>query len=328
MNKSQRQIAVPSIGVHDIGWNERTFLEALLNGLSAPQKCIPCQFLYDPTGAQLFDQICDLPEYYLTRTETRILQSHAYDIARLIGPDAVIYELGSGSSVKTPILLDKLERPHAYVPIDVSRENLVASAAEIAAAYPNMRVEAVCGDYGAPQLLPEFDAAGRPVAFFPGSTIGNLTQRDAIALLRLWRAHLGSSGLMVIGADLKKDPALLNRAYNDEQGLTAQFIKNVLAHANANADADFDLDEFDYEAEYDPEIGAVRMHLVARSDQEVTIAGRAFYFARDERLHVEDSHKYSPEDFAEIAHAAGFSVARVYTDPRNLFSVQILRAAG
>lgn len=328
MTKPQREIAVPRIGLHELGWNETSFLEALLAGLSRPQKSIPCQFLYDPHGAHLFERICELPEYYLTRTEIRILQSHAYDLARLIGPEAIVYELGSGSSAKTPILLDKLERPYAYVPIDIAREPLIAAAAEIAAAYPEMRVEAVCGDYASPQLLPEIESNGRPVAFFPGSTIGNLSHRDATALLRLWRAHLGSSGLMIVGVDLKKDHGLLNRAYNDDQGVTADFILNVLAHANREAEADFDLDAFAYEANYDEESGAVRMHLVSRRDHEVNIAGRAFYFARDERLHIEDSHKYAPEEFAEIAQAAGFSIARVYTDPRNLFSIQILRATG
>ena len=328
MNKPQREIALPRFELHDMGWSERSFLEALLAGLSKPQKSIPCQFLYDPEGAHLFDRICELPEYYPTRTEIRILQSHAHDLAHMVGPDAVLYELGSGSSTKTPIILDRLERPFAYVPIDVARDHLIAASTELAAAYPDLRVEAVCGDYATPQMLPEIECPGRPAAFFPGSTIGNLTHREAIALLKRWRAHLGSGGLMIIGVDLKKDPNLLTRAYNDDQGVTAQFIRNVLTHANRDAEADFDIESFDYEAHWDDDEGAVRMHLVSRADQEVHIAGRAFYFARDERLHVEDSHKYAPDEFADIAHAAGFSVARVYTDPRRLFSVQVLNAAG
>jgi dimethylhistidine N-methyltransferase len=320
--------AEPQVAVHDLGRHGLSFLEATLEGLSRPQKALPCQFLYDRRGSILFDRICELPEYYLTRTETAILRAHADEIARAIGAAATFYELGSGSSTKTPILLDKLEAPACYVPIDVSRSHLLDASAAIAAAYPGMRVEAVWGDYATPQLLPPIDTPGRPVAFFPGSTIGNLTHRQAIALLKLWRAHLGSGGVMVVGVDLKKDPRVLERAYNDAQGLTAAFIANVLARANREVDADFDCDAFDYEARYDAEAGAIRMHLVSRSDQEVHIAGRAFYFAREERLHVEDSHKYAPQEFAAVAECAGFTVQECFTDPRDLFSVQVLAAAG
>lgn len=328
MHKKIRYPAESQVAVHELGRHDLSFLEAILEGLSRPQKAIPCQFLYDRRGSNLFDRICELPEYYLTRTETAILRAHAHEIARAIGPEATLYELGSGSSAKTPILLDELEAPACYVPIDVSRTHLLDASAAIAAAYPDMRVEAVWGDYATPQFLPAIETPGRPAAFFPGSTLGNLTQRQAIALLKLWRAHLGAGGMMVIGVDLKKDPHVLERAYNDAQGLTAAFITNVLARANREIDADFDCDAFDYEARYDAEAGAVRMHLVSRSDQEVHIAGRAFYFARDERLHIEDSHKYEPREFAAVAEAAGFAAQQCFTDPRRLFSVQVLAAAG
>jgi dimethylhistidine N-methyltransferase len=316
------------VEVHELSRRDRSFLEAALEGLSRPQKALPCQFLYDQQGSRLFDLICDLPEYYLTRAETAILRTHAAEISETIGPAATIYELGSGSSAKTPILLDRLDAPAAYVPIDVSRTHLLDASATIAAAYPNLRVDAVWGDYATPQFLPEIDTPGRPAAFFPGSTIGNLTHRQAIRLLKLWRAHLGAAGLMVVGADLKKDPRVLERAYNDAQGVTARFISNILARANRELDADFDLGAFEYEARYDAESGAVRMHLVSRIDQEAHIAGRAFYFARDERLHVEDSHKYDPEEFAAIAECAGFAVRESFKDTRGLFSVQVLAAAG
>lgn len=326
MNRPERHLDAPRFNLHDLAWNRVSFLEALLDGLSRPQKAIPCQFLYDRRGMRYYEQICRLPEYYPARTETRILLSHAPEFAELIGPDAVVYELGSGTSTKTPLLLDKLHAPYAYVPIDVCRDALISSSTEIAAAYPDLRVDAVCGNYAYPEALPEIEAPGRPVAFFPGSTIGNLNRREAVALLKHWRAHLGSSGLMIIGVDLKKDPALIELAYNDPQGVTAAFIQNVLTRANREVDANFDCDAFHYEGRYDEEDGCVRMNLLSRRDQNVHIGALEFYFARDEALHVEDSHKYTIEDFAQIATEGGFSVAQVFTDPRKLFSVQILNA--
>ena len=326
MHRPDSDLDLPQFNIHDLGWNKVSFLEALLDGLSRPQKAIPCAYLYDHRGMRYFDQICRLPEYYPYRTEIRILQSHAPEIAELIGADAVLYELGSGSSVKTPLLLEKLDSPYAYVPIDVSKDALVSASAELSASYPNLRVEAICGDYAKPSILPDIESSGRPVAFFPGSTIGNLSHREAIALLKQWRARLGSSGLMIVGVDLKKDPGLIELAYNDSQGVTEAFIKNVLARANREANTDFDIEAFRYDGRWDEDDGCMRMNLVSRRDQEVHIAGRDFYFARDEELHIEDSHKYAPEEFAEIACAGGFSVAQVFTDPRNLFSVQVLSA--
>lgn len=326
MNKPERRRAAPQFNLHDLGWNDVSFLEALLAGLSKPEKAIPCAYLYDRRGMRYFDQICKLPEYYPYRTEIRILQSHAPEIAELVGADAVFYELGSGSAVKTPLLLDKLDSPYAYVPIDVSRDALISASTEIAASYPNLRVEAVCGDYAQPHLLPDVESSGRPVAYFPGSTIGNLNHREATALLKQWRARLGSSGLMVIGVDLKKDRGLVELAYNDNQGVTAAFIRNVLTRANRECEADFDVDAFRYDAHWDEDDGCVRMHLVSRRDQAVRVGALDFYLARDEALHIEDSHKYAPAEFADMASAGGWSVAQAFTDPRKLFSVQILSA--
>jgi L-histidine N-alpha-methyltransferase len=326
MHKPEPDDTLPQFNVHDLNWNQVSFIEALLDGLSRPQKAIPCAFLYDHRGMRYFDQICRLPEYYPYRTEIRILQSNAPEIAQLIGAEAVLYELGSGSSVKTPILLDKLDSLYAYVPIDVCKDALVSSSAEISASYPGLRVEAICGDYAKPGVLPDIESRGRQVAFFPGSTIGNLNHRDATALLKQWRVRLGSGGLMIVGVDLKKDPALIELAYNDNQGVTEAFIKNVLARANRELKADFDLDGFYYDAVWDKDAGCMRMHLISQRDQQVRIAGRDFYFARDEELHIEDSHKYSLQEFSEIASAGGFSVAQTFTDPRKLFSVNVLTA--
>lgn len=326
MTSARQSSHAPYVALHELGANDLSFLEAALEGLSRPQKALPCRYLYDSTGSALFERICELPEYYLSRAEMMALRSHAAEVASMIGPAATLFELGSGSSRKTPLLLDRLEAPYAYVPIDVARGALLDAAASIAASYPQLRVEAAWGDYAAPQLLPPIEAPGRRVAFFPGSTIGNLSPRKAAAMLKLWRAHLGAGGVMIVGVDVKKDRLLLERAYNDAQGVTANFIANVLVRANRELDADFDIGAFEYEARYDAEAGAVRMHLVSRADREVHIAGRAFYFARDERLHVEDAHKYSRSEFEALAACAGFSPRACYLDPKGLFAVHVLTA--
>lgn len=309
---------------HDHLSHQQSFAEAVVWGLSQPQKAIPCRFLYDARGSALFDQICALPEYYLTRTETAILRTHAAHIARLIGPSASLIELGSGSSVKTRILLDALERPACYAPIDVSRQHLKQAAANIAADYPALRVDAICADYSEDFPLP---ACGvRRAAFFPGSTLGNLTRADALSLLRDWRTRLGGDGLMVLGLDLKKDRATLEAAYDDRAGVTRAFIFNILLRANREIGADFDLDAFAYEAYYDPEQGRVEMHLASRAAQTVTLADQRFQLAAGERIHVEHSHKYSPQEARALGEAAGFEPLACYQDEHALFSVHVWQA--
>ncbi len=326
MHRPQPTDAVPQFNLHDMRWNDVSFLEALLDGLSRPQKRIPSRFLYDHRGMRYSEQISRLPEYYPRRTEMRILQSHAPEIAELVGADAVFYELGCGAKPMSPVLLEKLDTPYAYVPIDVCRDALVSSSTELAASYPELRVEAVCGDYAKPGLLPDVETTGRTVAFFPGAGIGGFKQREAAQLLRQWRGRLGPSGLMIVGVDLKKDPGLIELAYNDSQGVTAAFIQNVLARANRECEANFDLDSFRYEGRYDEDEGCVHVSLVSSRDQDVRIGALDFYFARDEALQVEDAHKYELDEFSDVACAGGFSVVKAFTDPRRLFSVQILSA--
>lgn len=309
---------------HDHLSHQQSFAEAVVWGLSQPQKAIPCRFLYDARGSALFDQICALPEYYLTRTETAILRTHAAHIARLIGPSASLIELGSGSSVKTRILLDALERPACYAPIDVSRQHLKQTAANIAADYPALRVDAICADYSEDFPLPACGA--RRAAFFPGSTLGNLTRADALSLLRDWRTRLGGDGLIVLGLDLKKDRATLEAAYDDRAGVTRAFIFNILLRANREIGADFDLDAFAYEAYYDPEQGRVEMHLASRAAQTVTLADQRFQLAAGERIHVEHSHKYSPQEARALGEAAGFEPLACYQDEHALFSVHVWQA--
>lgn len=310
----------------DLLESEESFRAAIRAGLARRRKSVPCRFLYDAEGSALFDRICALPEYYPTRAEISILKEHGGRLADLIGQRAALIELGSGSSVKTRLLLDRMHSPTAYAPVDVSREHLRAAAGAIAEDYPELRVVAVCADYGADFALPRCE--GRLVGFFPGSTIGNLMRAEAISLLAAWRRRLGADGLMVVGVDLKKDPRRLEAAYNDAEGVTERFIKNIFARANRELGADFDLDAFDYEGRWNAEAGRVEMHLSSRAAQTVAVAGRAIRFGAGERVHVENSHKYGPEEFASLARAAGFAPLSRSLDRDGLFSVHVLAATG
>jgi dimethylhistidine N-methyltransferase len=314
----------PQIAFHDHASGEDSFLDAVLEGLSRPLPAIPCRFLYDERGSALFDRICELEEYYPTRTETEILRRCAPEIAALAGPQAQLIELGSGSSVKVRILLKAMDGPAAYVAVDISREHLRRAAAALAADFPQVEVVAVCADYAEGFPLPEICAAGRRVAFFPGSTIGNLEPEEAAAFLRGWARRLGPDAAMVVGVDLKKDPRVLHAAYDDSQGVTAAFSLNVLARANAELGSDFDLRGFIHEARYDEEGGRVEIHLRSLKDQAAHLAGRRFRFAEGDRIHIEHSYKYAIEEFQGLARRAGFSPRAVFSDPRGLFSVHYL----
>ena len=312
------------IAFHDHAREEESFLDATLEGLSRPDKAIPCRFLYDERGSALFDQICELDEYYPTRTETGILTACAPEIARRVGPAAQLIELGSGSSVKVRILLEAFDRPAAYVAVDVSREHLRRAAAQLAADFPSLDVVAVCADYSLAFPLPELGGGGRRLAFFPGSTIGNLEPEAALAFLKLWARRLGPDAAMLIGVDLRKDPGVLHAAYDDSQGVTAAFSLNLLARANRELGADFDLSGFRHEARYDQGKGRIEIHLRSLKDQIVQLGGEPCVFARGERLHVEHSYKYDIQGFQQLARDAGFEAQAVFTDPAGLFSVHYL----
>ena len=312
------------IAFHDHAAQEESFLDAVLEGLSRENKAIPCRFLYDERGSALFDQICELGEYYPTRTETKILEGSAAEIARRVGPAAKLIELGSGSSIKVRILLEAFEAPAAYVAVDVSREHLRRAAARLAADFPTLEVAAVCADYAASFPLPELGGGGPRVAFFPGSTIGNLEPEAALAFLKLWARRLGPGAAMLVGVDLKKDPGILHAAYDDSEGVTAAFTLNLLARANRELHSDFDLGGFRHEARYDQGKGRIEIHLRSLKDQTVRLAGRDFAFVRGERMHVEHSYKYGLDQFRELALAAGFQPEAAFTDPAGLFSVHYL----
>jgi dimethylhistidine N-methyltransferase len=313
--------------LHDESPEREQFLAEALTGLSRPQKQLPCKYFYDECGSRLFERICGLDEYYPTRVELAIMRSHAAAMADAVGPRALLVEYGSGSSAKTRVLLDHLARPVAYVPVDISRASLVAAASALAARHPEIEVLPVCADFTRDFALPR--PARRPartVAYFPGSTIGNFAPARAVALLGGIAARCKSGGGLLIGVDLKKDPAVLERAYDDAAGVTAAFNLNVLARMNRELGADFDLRRFSHRAPWVPEEGRIEMHLVSEVDQVVRLGGRAIRFRAGESICTEYSHKYDLPEFAALADAAGFDVVRVWTDPERLFSVQYLEA--
>jgi dimethylhistidine N-methyltransferase len=312
--------------VHDLERAQPEFVGAIKSGLSRLPKSIPCRFLYDAWGSRLFEAICRQPEYYLTRTGQRILAIAADEIAAQAGAGAELVELGSGASDKVRLLLETLASPAAYVAIDISRDHLLRAAGDIAADYAGLDVHAVCADYTADFGLPETAATGWRIAFYPGSTIGNFTPTQAKAFLSRWARKLGRGALMLVGVDLRKDAAMLNAAYDDAAGVSAAFILNVLARANREVGADFDLDQYALDARYRSAEGRVAIYLRSLRAQSVGIAGSRFDLARDERIHIEDSWKYTVGGFQNLARRAGYAPMRVWTDAEDLFSVHLLEA--
>jgi dimethylhistidine N-methyltransferase len=303
------------------------FREDVLNGLLGTPKSLPCKYFYDARGSQLFDRICELEEYYPTRTESAIMRAHAGEMSEVLGRDAVLVEYGSGSSTKTRILLDHAPSLAAYVPLDISREHLSRSAARLAEAYPRLNIQPVCADYTRPFRLPSFGGKdARWAVYFPGSTIGNFHPEDAVPFLRRIAGVVGSGGGLLIGVDLKKETSILEAAYNDREGVTAAFNMNLLHRMNRELGAHFEVDQFQHHAFYNEGLGRIEMHLVSLADQTAHLNGAAIPLEEDETIHTECSYKYSLSDFAALASSAGFDVAKVWTDPDALFSVQYLVA--
>ena len=304
------------------------FRTDVLAGLSRTPKSIPAKYFYDTPGSLLFEEITRLPEYYPTRTELEILSRHAAGIADLIGPGAVLIEFGAGASRKIRILLDALREPAAFIPVDIAGDHLRGAAAALEADYPGLTVLPVAADYTQDLDLPIHGSLGgaKRVVFFPGSTIGNFTPDEARAFLRKTNAVARAGGELIVGVDLKKDPAILHAAYNDARGVTAAFNMNLLARMNRELGADFDLSAFRHRAFYDEVRGRIEMHLVSLDDQTVRIGDRSFAFAAGETIHTENSYKFTITEFQALAAEAGFAPVRVWTDPENLFSLHYLRA--
>ena len=302
--------------------------QEILGGLNQSQKQISPKYFYDDAGSRLFDEICAQPEYYPTRTELGIMQDHIGDIARLVGSQASVIEFGSGSSLKTRLLLEYLPKLAAYVPVEISRETLVNTAEELAADFPDIEVLPVCADFTQPFRLPMPKIMPRRnLVFFPGSTIGNLEEDKALSLLQVMRGEAKDNGALLIGVDLVKPPEILEPAYNDAAGVTADFNLNLLERLNREYDANFSLPAFQHKAIYDADNSRIEMRLVSLQKQRVRVAGESFDLNKGEYIVTEHSHKYSLDQFESMANKAGFEVQEVWTDEKKLFSVQYLKAA-
>jgi dimethylhistidine N-methyltransferase len=296
----------------------------VLDGLAAVPKALPPKFFYDERGSALFEQITGLDDYYLTRTEVAILQEHRVSIAEAVGAESFLIEYGSGASIKIRILLEAL-RPVGYMPVDISRNHLLDASRTLAAEFEWLDIYPTCADYSSGLPLPDVADGHRRVAFFPGSSVGNFEPADAVTFLDEVAKVVGSGGALLIGVDTKKEPAVLQRAYDDPEGVTAQFNRNVLHHINDVLGANFDPAAFEHLARYDAQLGRIEMHLISTRRQQVDVAGTRIEFAEGEALHTESSYKYAPEEFDELARRANFTVQQRWIDARGWFAVTLYR---
>jgi dimethylhistidine N-methyltransferase len=320
---------IDPVEVGAAGDGEGGFLAEALAGLSGPHKALSPKWLYDARGSALYELITELPEYYPARTELGILERHAPDIARAVGPRALVFELGAGSGRKTERLLEALDAPVAYLPVDISREALLRAAAELARRFPEIEVRPVVGDFTNGVVLPDEGlAADRRLSFFPGSTIGNFDPPDALALLHRMARDAGPGGALLIGVDLPKDRGALERAYDDAEGVTASFDLNVLARMNRELGADFRLGAFRHRAIWNERLSRVEMHLVSLRPQVVRLGGTAIPFRAGESIHTESAYKWEPRAFDALAALAGWRLERAWADDRAWFSVRLYTRPG
>jgi dimethylhistidine N-methyltransferase len=303
------------------------FAQDLVDGLAARPRSVSPKYFYDAEGSRLFDRICELPEYYPTRTELGILERSAGEMAALAGPGAEIVEFGAGSLRKVRLLLQAFEAPARYLPIDISGDHLRDAAAVLRRSFQGLEVQPIVADYTQELVLPPAPAPGRRIGFFPGSTLGNFTPAEALAFLRRAAGAL-RGGALVLGADLVKDPQVLHAAYNDGEGVTAAFNLNLLARANRELGANFALARFAHYAFYNAPLARIEMHLVSLERQAVTLCGQRFGFEEGDSLHTENSYKFTVEGLRALAAQAGFRPGPVWTDPDRLFSVHWLQAPG
>lgn len=313
-----------NVVLHDYHPSSASLMSEVLEGLGATPKTLPPKLFYDDRGAQLFERICELPEYYLTRTEIAILERHGHEIAALVGDGACLLELGSGAGVKVRLLLEHL-RPTMYVPIDISRQQLCTAAQALAADYDWLEVHPVCADYCQPLNLDFFAEYAQRLVYFPGSTLGNFDPDDAAAFLDNLRTLVGERGSLLISIDLKKEIKRIEAAYDDTAGITAAFNLNILTRLQRDLDAEVNPDAFRHQAFYNRKAGRIEMHLISRRSQTIAVDGQTFPFNEGETIHTENSYKYSIEEFQGLARRAGYRALRMWTDPEALFSVHFLR---
>jgi dimethylhistidine N-methyltransferase len=309
------------------GTGDPIFRADVIAGLTAEQKTLPAKYFYDAEGSRLFEEICGLPEYYLTRTEIALLRDVAPAISTHIRRSAALVEFGSGASVKTRLLLDAAPQLGAYVPIDISESALAQAAHAIATDYPALAVTPIAADFTRPLTLPDSIRKRPIVGFFPGSTIGNFTPDEATALMAQARKLLGATASFLVGADLVKSAATLVSAYDDGQGVTAAFNKNLLVRINRELDGDFDLDSFRHRAVWNAKDSRMEMHLLSTRAQRVTISGEEIDFAEGQTIHTENSYKYTPELFGRIAGDAGWEIETAWISREQPFAIYLLRAS-
>ncbi len=300
------------------------FLHDVIDGLTARPRELPCKYFYDERGSALFDRICELQEYYLTRTELEIMRRHAPGMAQAIGPGSLLIELGSGSSLKTRLLLEHLGQVAAYVPVDISAEHMTRWAGVLAADFPGLVVRPLHADFSADFVVPEVPSARRRVVYFPGSTIGNFEPEQAVSLLRRMARIVAPDGALLIGIDRKKDVAVLEAAYNDREGVTSAFNLNLLRRIERELGADVVVEQFEHDAFYNPTEGRIEMHLVSTVPQTVRLDGVEIEFEPGETIHTENSYKYDLDEFEELAARGGFEPREVWSDDRQMFSVLYL----
>ncbi|MFZ4121095.1 MAG: L-histidine N(alpha)-methyltransferase [Caulobacterales bacterium] len=305
-----------------------SFVEAVSNGLSATPKWLSPKWLYDPLGAKLFEAITELPEYYPTRTEIALFEAVMPKAVAGLGQDVAVIELGSGSSTKTPLLLQALDRPSFYIPIDIAEPALLAGAKAIRERFPALNVAPLVADFTATWHLPVAATAakGRKLCFFPGSTIGNLDRGAAVALLAHARAALGQDPVMLVGVDTPKSQAVVIPAYDDALGVTAAFNKNILVRLNRELAGNANLAGFAHLARWNATESRVEMHLFSLRDQTITCSAGRFTFEAGETIHTESSHKWAPESFRSMAEAAGWRVTGVWLAPQEAFALHRLEA--
>jgi L-histidine Nalpha-methyltransferase len=301
------------------------FAEAVLAGLTRTPRSIPCRFFYDARGSELFEEITKLEEYYPTRTETALLEAYGSEIAELAGPGRMLIEFGSGSSRKTSLLLSALGEVPAYIPIDIAAESLKEATEWLSGQHDGLTILPLIADFTTTRALPEVARGKRRLGFFSGSTIGNLTHDEGRAFLANAARLLGKGSAFLVGVDLKKPASILLPAYNDARGVTAAFNLNLLTRINRELEATFDLTRFAHDAVWNAEAGRIEIYLVSLADQTVHVLGRGFAFAKGERIHTENSHKYTVAEFQDLARAGGWRPVKAWTDPDNFFSLHLLR---
>ena len=302
------------------------FQRDVITGLSSFSKHIPSKWLYDHRGSELFEQICELDEYYVTRTETAIMQRHASQMADAVGKHCCLVELGSGNSAKTRLLLHKLEHVTAYVPLDISRDYLFAAADRLSCEFPRLNIQPHVADFTEELSLPSVDKCDRIVFYFPGSTVGNLSREHSVRLFKRMASLAGRGCGLLIGIDLIKNARVINAAYNDAKGVTAAFSKNLLTRINRELGGNFECDLFEHVARYDRARSLVDIGLQSQTAQHVVVGDCDVFFEQGEMIHTETSRKYRVNDFGRLASAAGFRLRNSWTDRRRYFAVLYLEA--